>query len=79
MSNGEGALLRGLMFPGPFQFFHPGTQRETSVHEYNIHDSSDKQQQYHTVQPEQSELNQVSPDPQELQLLCERKRWSGLN
>ncbi|CAG03991.1 unnamed protein product [Tetraodon nigroviridis] len=27
ISHGEGALLKGLMFPGPFQFFHPGTHR----------------------------------------------------
>lgn len=40
MSHREGALLRGLMFPGPFQFFHPGTQRETGVHEYSIYDLS---------------------------------------
>lgn len=31
MSHRQGALLRGLMFPGPFQLFHPGTQREKSV------------------------------------------------
>lgn len=41
-SHSEGALLWGLMFPGPFQFFHPGTQRETRLHENNVHDLKNK-------------------------------------
>ena len=28
MSHGEGVLLLGLMFPGPFQFFHSETHRD---------------------------------------------------
>lgn len=28
MSHRKGALLRGLMFPGPFQFFHPETEMD---------------------------------------------------
>lgn len=63
MSHREGALLRGLMFPGPFQFFHPETQRETDVNEYKTsmtRVSSSKlikththaqAKQCHTVQP----------------------------
>lgn len=38
-----------------------------------------KTQQYHTVQPELSEQYQVIPDHQEVRLVCERKRLSGLN
>lgn len=40
MSHREGAPLRGLMFPGPFQFFRPGTQtdRDVSVNTVDINE-----------------------------------------
>lgn len=59
ISHREGALLIGLMFPGPFQFFHPGTQRETDVHEQSTANFTatslsrpGQAAQCHTVQPQ---------------------------
>lgn len=63
ISHREGALLIGLMFPGPFQFFHPGTQRETDVHEQSTANFTatslsrpGQAVQCHTVQPQLPEI-----------------------
>lgn len=75
MSHLQGALLRGLMFPGPFQFFHPGTQRETSVHEYktddigfyeHAHPDQHRPNSIALFGQNQPEQHPVGPDPREL-------------
>lgn len=50
MSHRKGALLRGLMFPGPFQFFHPGTQRQTRVYECKTR-TRIRSTRHHTCRP----------------------------
>lgn len=53
ISHREGALLRGLMFPGPFQFFHPGTHRQKQTFNRRL---------------SEEEPSQKSPDDQEAEL-----------
>lgn len=53
ISHREGALLRGLMFPGPFQFFHPGTHRQKQTFSRRL---------------TEEKPSQKSPDDQEAEL-----------